>query len=228
MRTQRRSTKQTFTKACSIMGETIPVSIQGGQIHVHTEVLTSTSDFLKNAMKPEWRADKNCPIDLSGEDPKVVESYCQWLYSGKIVRHGNSKSISKSMCRLFVLGESLMDRPFKNAVLDSMMDGIHSKPKFHATREGVKIIYEGTPKGSPARRLLVDMWAYLMTARRNLDNLVSLRGTDFFEELIPALIAVRSVPHHEKVRPWVAKPESYYEGAVADGINIVTDPTGST
>ena len=194
------------------MGETVPISIQGGQIHVHTEVLISTSDFLKNVMKLEWRADKNCPIDFSKEDPKVVETYCRWLYSGKISCCENPWTTSKITCQLFILGEKLVDQTFKNAVLDFMIENFSSKPKVLPNDKSVKIIYDGTPKGSPARRLVVDIWAYCMTPLSiGLSDLTCLRGTDYFEELIPALVAVRSVTPREKIRPWVAQPESYHE-----------------
>ncbi|EMD96675.1 hypothetical protein COCC4DRAFT_141917 [Bipolaris maydis ATCC 48331] len=206
---KRISTKQRFTKDCSIMGETVPISIQGGQIHVHREVLTSTSDFLKNAMKPEWRADKNRPIDLSEENPKAVEIYCQWLYSGKIACCDNSLSTCTSICQLYVLGEKLMDQTFKNTVLDFIVKGLDGDFGFRLTADGIKIIYEGTPKGSPARRLVVDICAYHITPRLNLDVLSCFRGTDFLEELITALVAVRSPPRN-KVPPWATQPESYH------------------
>jgi hypothetical protein len=52
-------------------------------IHVHENLISSSSEFFKNATKPEWRTESR-PIDLSDELPYIFKRYCQWLYSGLI------------------------------------------------------------------------------------------------------------------------------------------------
>ncbi|XP_014558666.1 hypothetical protein COCVIDRAFT_35943 [Bipolaris victoriae FI3] len=187
-----------YAKACSIMGETVPVLIKGGQIHVHKEVLTSTSDFLKIAMKPKWRTDENRPIDLTEEDAKAVEAYCRWLYSHTIPCHDDILYTTRLLCQLFVLGEKLLDQTLKNA-------------------------------GSPVRRLMVDLYVYnAHSAWLSPHDCASFRGTDFLEELVPALLSARPQPSFEKGRPWVVRPESYREGAFTYGNNVETGSTKST
>ena len=49
---------------------------------VHTDVLTSHSNFLKAAHKPEWLADRTKPVYLSDEEPDVFSRYFNCVYSG--------------------------------------------------------------------------------------------------------------------------------------------------
>ncbi|EUC28627.1 hypothetical protein COCCADRAFT_40873 [Bipolaris zeicola 26-R-13] len=211
------------------MGETVPVLFKGEQIHVHKEVLTSTSDFLKIAMKPEWRTDENRPIDLTEEDAKAVEAYCRWLYSHTIPCHDDILYTTRLLCQLFVLGEKLLDQTLKNAVLAMMIEGAQTNHRYLCSRPLVKLIYDGTPKGSPVRRLMVDLYVYIAhSVWLSPHDCASFRGTDFLEELVPALLSARPQPSFEKGRPWVVRPESYREGAFAYGNNVETGSTKST
>lgn len=49
---------------------------------VYTNVLTTRSDFLKAARKPEWVADHTKPTDLGDEDPEVFSRYLNCVYFG--------------------------------------------------------------------------------------------------------------------------------------------------
>jgi hypothetical protein len=63
---------------------TVPVLAGTRIFHVHEHILTSSSQFFKDAMKPEWRRDTT-PLDLCDEDPAHFQAYWEWLYTKKIV-----------------------------------------------------------------------------------------------------------------------------------------------
>ncbi|CAN9106508.1 unnamed protein product [Alternaria sp. RS040] len=70
-------------KLPDLSGKTIVVQVGNEVIHVHEGLISSSSEFFKNATKPEWRTESR-PIDLSDEQPHIFKRYCQWLYSGVI------------------------------------------------------------------------------------------------------------------------------------------------
>jgi len=65
---------------------------------------------------------------------------------------------------MYVLGEKTVDLEFQNAVIEAIMSRMRQSntlPSLNA----VMIIYDdGTAEKSPARRLLVDGWAYAITS----------------------------------------------------------------
>jgi hypothetical protein len=62
-----------------------------------------------------------------------------------------------------VLGEDLVDDEFKNFVIDSLLRklrGSHGDAFWDAAPKMISTIYAGTPEGSPARKLMADIFAY--------------------------------------------------------------------
>jgi hypothetical protein len=64
-----------------------------------------------------------------------------------------------------------MDTSFQNKIIDAIVSRV-DKAKKHPGNKVVKVIYGGTPSGSPARRLLIDMWAYRAKGKWGLDKCV--------------------------------------------------------
>ncbi|EOA89537.1 hypothetical protein ACJQWK_02365 [Exserohilum turcicum] len=194
----------------NILSEMATVLTRTGSIQIHKDVLTSTSDFLRNAIKPQWRRDGVLQADLAEEDPGAMHAYCQWLYSRKPLTLSPSNDTAVHLARLYVLGEKLMDKTFQEAAIDAIIDNASESNAIYVARNMIKIIYDGTPKGSPARRLMVDLCAYSAATAPGSTTMALLRGTDFFEELVPALIKVRAIPSARVQRPRIAQPETYY------------------
>tara|TARA_R110002003_G_scaffold115_2_gene9954 strand:+ start:41243 stop:41515 length:273 start_codon:yes stop_codon:yes gene_type:complete len=53
----------------------------------------------------------------------------------------------------------MMDQRYKRCILETIAAVQRDAPDYPCA-EAFDIIYDGTPEGSPARRLLVDMYAY--------------------------------------------------------------------
>ncbi|CAN9199729.1 unnamed protein product [Alternaria alternata] len=115
----------------------------------------ASSEFFKNATKPEWRTESR-PVDLSDEQPAIFKRYCQWLYTGFIAPGLLAESSSGCLAYMYVLGEKIVDHEFQNAVIQAIisdMDRMNVVPSLRT----IKIIYDGTTEESAARRLLVDI-----------------------------------------------------------------------
>ncbi|KAF2130154.1 hypothetical protein P153DRAFT_315864 [Dothidotthia symphoricarpi CBS 119687] len=201
----------------NITGETVAVLVGSKVFHVHEAVITSSSEFFKNAMKPEWRTDLTKPINLSNERPDTFEQYSRWLYTRRIVTTTNSRVTYVDLAHLYVLGEKILDKEFKDAVIHATIDR-KMQGGNHPSASTIKILYEGTPANSPARRLMIDFWVFAATPSWNtVKDPSELMSTDFLIELLPMLFKHRMRPAESP--PWVASPESYY----TDGFDDVTD-----
>lgn len=146
------------------------------KIVVHEHYLTRTSDFFAAALKKAWIEGQTRVIELREETPENMEFYCDFVYTGQLPTrifikrdsgHGMAPAF-ELLANLFVLGERRLDTKLRNAVICEMMR-IHKLPPTPPVLFGgspfpsapsttsVNIIYQGTPEGSPARRLMVDM-----------------------------------------------------------------------
>lgn len=95
----------------------------------------------------------------------------QWLYAGKIfVQTKDSDGLPEfgPLAKLYVLGEKLLDDAFQDRVLDVIIcltrkevEGV----KYFPGNDEINIIYKGTGRSSPARRLLVD--AFTLDGKEN-------------------------------------------------------------
>lgn len=177
-------------------------------LHVHSTALSKSSEFFKNALKPEWRTDHTKPIDMSDVDPAIFEGYCGWLYTGKIMHRENDQAHTY-LASLYVLGERLIDVTLQNSVVAAMIRRGETLEVYPANPP-VRIIYAGTPTGSPARRLLVDFWVFNVSpAWKGLDDLTKHTCSDFVNDLLPKLVEQRGAPGSSVPRPWIANPKSY-------------------
>jgi len=137
--------------------------------YVHDSIIQASSKFFDNAMKGGWKESEERRVKLFDDDANTFSLYQDWLYSHQIStckdvggREGNEEYIE--LCKAYCLGEKLMDDNFKNAVVDAIIhknatkasDGHHWYP----VGKAIRYAYDGTPAGSPLRKLLVDFYAY--------------------------------------------------------------------
>jgi hypothetical protein len=203
-----------------LTGAVTPVLVGDKLFHIHTAVLVSSSAFLGNAMKREWRANRgDKPVDLSSECPEVFGYYTQWLYTKAIVMNPSILAMTASvlLAQLYVLGERLVDSLFQDAIIDTFIAravNLNLKRSLLAT----SILYEGTGVESPARRLVVDIWAFCAVPEwLDSKSLRSETCTEFVGDLVHALIKKRPRPDVADVdRPWSIQPLQYHCGEDAE------------
>jgi hypothetical protein len=191
----------------SIRGRVIEVQVGTGLkseiFYIHSFVLSS-SPFLHAARKPEWTEGREKkPIDLSDEDLFTFNIYAQWLYSHNLPRFLGPLRLGN----LYVLGEKLMHDEFQNSVVDEF---ISNAEIYGEVPQGdtINVIYEGTPEGSPARRLMVDLWCYLSKGNKSRDEWAD-HHPEFINDLLTAVLRIRDTPPL-KERPWAVDLEVYH------------------
>jgi hypothetical protein len=180
-------------------------------LHIHADILTKSSEFFKNAMKPEWRTNATKPIDMSDVELTVFEGYCKWLYTGKVVCY-EKDDCSQYLALLYALGERLIDTAFQDVILAASIRRAHTSERYPGVQT-IKTIYAGTPAGSPARRLMVDFWVFnAVPTSYGLEDLSQFTCPDFVNDLVRELIAIRGKPDGSVLVPWIANPGSYRVG----------------
>lgn len=139
--------------------------------------------------------------------------YIQWLYGRKIFSRpteaeGNEDSSYGELSLLvdaFVFGEKVQDGDFKDAVIDAVIASINVRDKtgecWYPCGSTVDRAYEGTPDGSPLRRLMVDIHVH-HGGRQWLDGVTSV---DFLKDLAGDLYidrdtSMRSNPTNSRLK----------------------------
>lgn len=142
---------------------------------VHQDLLTKRSEFFKCATSGSWRESAENTIVFPEDNLDAFKVYLHLVYTNEIVSDEIKKAeivsdeITKAewllLCRLYVLAEKLQDTAAKHSAIDAMRK--HGEE--NAWRPGMKLwdpaaineLYLGTPDRSPARRLVVDLYALL-------------------------------------------------------------------
>ena len=137
---------------------------------VHASYLARTSEFFASALKKEWTEGQTRIIELDEETPELMAHYLDWLYTTELPTKGcKSFDLESSrvgtndlLAELYVLGERRLDSQLRDAIITEFIrlrlafhyaSGCQSSQRVSA----INIIYHGTPVGSPARRLMVDL-----------------------------------------------------------------------
>jgi len=149
----------------SSAGETVRLS-------VHRGVLCKSSSFFQNALKPEWTTREERVVNLPEDFAGTVSNYIKWLYHDKIADalyeagddniEKKAEEAEKVFCLLaeaYIFGEKIIDTEYKNAVVRAIFDA-QRRSRWSMGPESVSIVYEGTPSGSPVRRIIADRFAY--------------------------------------------------------------------
>jgi hypothetical protein len=203
---------------CRLSGPFIKVSVDGKTTPaiIHKDVLCATSQFFKSAAKPEWselRAephDLKLPIDQPAADAFPV--YQHWLYSGKLPISGEPvPQVFESLAKAYALGEVLLDTRFRNDVIDTIIV-TWNECRYSPIGKPVAIIYEGTPPGSPARRLVSEMCAFMFHDHPSWMNELGHCPTDFFGDVLKVMAKFRNgTLEPERPWPWEESCEGYHE-----------------
>ena len=200
----------------SVSGDTIAVQVGKGPtgelFHVHKTLICASSKFFENVTKPEWQPaspEKPKPVDLTDERPKVFKFFVQWLYKGVVILEDpQAPGTSDFLAQSYVLGEKIMAEAFQDDILKLMID--RSSDGQLPGVAAIRRIYEGTTSGSPARRLVVDIWAWGLRPKWEAENKDLLEDTcaEFVVDLVWAIIKVRPMPDRA-FRPWLKNPDAY-------------------
>jgi hypothetical protein len=137
----------------------------GHAMLAHASYIARNSDFFKAALKKDWIEGQTRVIKLPEERPDIVSHYLNYAYSKVLPTVSDSDSTTtpnfnteqyyELLAELYVLGECLQDHSIRTAVIES---SVRSWEHLHSITVPASIIYRGTTAGSPARRLVVDLF----------------------------------------------------------------------
>jgi len=191
----------------------------------HESFLTSRSEFFRRAMNGRWAEAESRVVMLPADEPQYFALYLNFVYTGQLNTMGKSKEelatleLSEAMkhikqeyqdlFRLYILAEKLQDVAAKNAALTAAISVTELKSAGGnwdiPTLEVVNSVYKCTLEGSPARRLLTDMYStlppikLLRLSRRTFpheefisDLAIALRTTCPLKEGVPGNVALKN------------------------------------
>jgi hypothetical protein len=116
---------------------------------------------------------------------------------------------------MYVLGEKIIDLEFQNAVIGAMISRMRQSNTLPSL-DVVMIIYDGTAEKSPARRLLVDGWAYAITSSwRSRVKLLEPAYKPFLNDVFLEILEKRVSPHTSGLKTWLSQSDSYYRKVIA-------------
>lgn len=179
----------------------------------HEDNLRQTSPFFRAALDKQWKENTSGEIKLPEDETDVVTAYVDWLYS---------KTVSEAICRdncegelqpdfnflisLYVFAEKVQDDRFADAALCQMLEqmDLGKKEAWYPGQPALARAYEGTPDGSPLRRLLACVWAkYLSPSWFGLGEVYPM---EFMVDLAKQFSEFRGIP---VIVSWQACKEDY-------------------
>jgi hypothetical protein len=132
---------------------------------------------LKRAAKEEWLPMNSRKITLPEDSPVTFRMYATLTYTGSLPTK-NAPDEWQSLVRTYILAEKLQDAWAKNRIIDAMHSFcaehfsrlpmttiVENRQDVQISTASVVELYDGTPSGSQARKLLVDLFLFEMTVR---------------------------------------------------------------
>ncbi|KAF2827252.1 hypothetical protein CC86DRAFT_208688 [Ophiobolus disseminans] len=182
-------------------------------------VIRKSSKFFDNAMKPEWATARPDPrvIDLSDEGLDIFKIYLHWLYFRTlltVVTDGDGPKNPEYLVlfRCYIISDKFVDIEFNKVVLNSIVDALEYQPYYSPCYPGqgpIRIIYDGTTEGAPARRLLVDLWVKYV-GESWVKHIHAGLPHDFVVEFSRALL-LKKCDQLENTRSWKECITEYYQ-----------------
>lgn len=124
---------------------------------IYTEIAKRSSKFFQAALSRDWKETHDNRVTLAEVQTDLFESYLQWLNTSVITSSfpiGMPSMIH--LAELYILGDFLDDTDFRNAVLDDITAFAYDMwPGICC----VKLAWEKTPKDSPLRAMILEIWA---------------------------------------------------------------------
>ncbi|EAT80614.2 hypothetical protein HBI56_203440 [Parastagonospora nodorum] len=186
-------------------------------LKIHHAVLVRSSEYFKRVLKHEWASLRSDPDTLDmgpTHTASDIKTYCNWLYSGTIpTRNFDDEDGAKSdyifidLASAYAFGEQIMDQSYKRCALETLA-GVQIGAPDYPCAEAFVIVYDGTPEGSPARRMLVDMYAYGAVDSKCWASAFEALPKEALVDVLRAMVRVR---RENTGRPW-REIGGYWEG----------------
>lgn len=128
---------------------------------VHEALVTPRSEFVRMALRGEWKEAQTRTVPLPEDEPDIFSVYQQWLYGGRIHTRPSS-ALSKTddeyrkLVKAYILGEKLVGGNFKDSIVDAIVEKLRLTHKFDTGL--TDLVFDNTLPTSPLRRLWLDAY----------------------------------------------------------------------
>jgi hypothetical protein len=150
-------------------------------------------------MNGNWAERDERLVKLPEDDPEIFAIYINLVYTNTVATRRAEDPKTRDalpaelirLSHLYVLSEKLCDTAAKNATIEATLASAEEKDTdgktaIHGWRS-IRTMYEGTPKGSPGRRLIVDLWTNSSFQTDYLEENEVHLPRDFFFDVMLAL-----------------------------------------
>lgn len=139
------------------------------ELAAYGHLLAKDSEFFEAALKKEWKEGQTRIINLPEEDIETVTHYLDFVHGQGLPTAAimvwdelaTSPHGYPALFELYLLGERVLDKAARNAIVTEIMRLIWVRNDNGDTwvpnHEAISFVYGATPESSPARRLLVDL-----------------------------------------------------------------------
>jgi hypothetical protein len=128
---------------------------------VHEGLVKPRSEFVRLALRGEWKEAQDRTIPLPEDDPDIFLVYQQWLYASLIHTRPSSAPTKaddeyRTLVKAYILGEKMMDGNFKDSVVDAIIEKLRWTRRFDTSL--TDLVFDNTLPASPLRRLWLDAY----------------------------------------------------------------------
>jgi hypothetical protein len=134
---------------------------------LHGAFVCPRSRFFLKAMNRSSDEAKDQIVQLPDQDPATFSLYEQLLYVGWLPTRAEEDDRQEEylmLCKLYALGAYLEDNKAMNAAVDAVLacwkEPHPSGMKQYPSIEAIHVVYRTPAASNPAKRLLVDIFAY--------------------------------------------------------------------
>jgi hypothetical protein len=151
------------------------------------------SEFFRTALKKEWAEGQTRTIKLPEEQPAIVAQYLDFTV-GKGLPTDSTRmdpqegEVYVVLARLYAFGERMLDSALRNTIIAEIIRftrvvSINGRTVWPGL-EPISTIYNCTTPGSPARRLMVDLYVHAASTTWFTDDMHPAFMRDLAEALM--------------------------------------------
>ncbi|KAG9204588.1 hypothetical protein G6514_000372 [Epicoccum nigrum] len=163
---------------------------------IYSSTLTTRSLFFQKALSGPWKEIEERVVHLPEDDVRAFDLYIHYIYNNEFACSPSDDQYGEeergTFARVYLLCEKLQDSRSKNCIIKALSDSIYqirsngrwSIPEFAV----VEILYKGTFKGSPVRRMLVEIFAQGVSPNSMSRTGIDKYPEEFLQELAVCLM----------------------------------------
>jgi len=184
---------------------------------VYTQLLMFHSPYFNKLLKADPKREH---FELPNVPPTIFSLFLYWLNNSDYMETRNmlpdgvvdGQSAYSTLIRLWLLAEHLTSPRLQNLCIVRMRNSVLLVLKEPPSPTNIAMVYSHTPKGSPLRKFVVDMWAW----HGNEDLLVKIEDKNVEEEFRNDLL--RAMYQKAKEAGGEAPPRRYF--VIPDDLKI--------